>query len=169
MANNLHKNIDAYRTELEKCAGKKCESIFQKIADQYEDDLLEVENFPDEYFTFVLELLSNENFYSKKGLWNFLLVLGTEQGKLRVQHYQELAKCITNHYGRYLDEDLCLAVCDFIARNYSTTDAQSLFDKMALTENKKPEKLRGFVNDGLRILLAEDRRNRNKEIGSQSK
>jgi hypothetical protein len=160
MTNNLRNNIDAYRTELEKCTGKKCESTFQKIADQYEDDLLEVEHFPDEYFNFALELISDEKFYSKAGLWNFFLVLGTEQGKLRPQHYQELAKCIVRNYEKYLDEDLCLAACDFIARNYSTADAQNLFDQLALSENKKPEELRGFVNDGIRILLAEDKRNR---------
>jgi hypothetical protein len=158
MNDDLHKQIAQYRASLSRCAGSQCEAVFQKIADSYEDDLLEHADFPDEYFEFALDLLSDTTFYSKPGVWNFLLVLGTEQGKLQPHHYAALAERIVANYGEYQNSDLCLAVCDFIARNYSVRDARPIFDKLAAIEAGKPAELRGFVEDGRRILAAEAQR-----------
>jgi hypothetical protein len=73
MTDKTSQKLDEYRELLAKCSGQQCESVFQKVADSYEDDLLEFEDFPDDYFAFVLDLLSNPSFYSKAGVWNFLL------------------------------------------------------------------------------------------------
>lgn len=150
--------LDQYRQQLVGCAGRKCDGVFQKVADSYEDDLLEFAHFPDDYFSFVLEILSEAEFYAKPGAWNFLLVLGTERGKLQAHHYRALADCMMRNYEHYTDEDLCLAVCDFVARNYSSADAKLIFDRLAAIEAKKPNELHGFVSDGLRILAAEEKR-----------
>lgn len=132
------------------------------MADSYEDDLLEFAHFPDDYFGLVLELLSEAESYAKPGVWNFLLVLGTEQGKLQARHYRALADCMIRNYEHYTDEDLCLAVCNFVARNYSAAGAKPIFDRLAAIEAKKPDELRGFVSDGLRILAAEEKRSSQK-------
>jgi hypothetical protein len=158
MIDDKSAKLDEYRTLLSQCVGRQCESTFQKVADSYEDDLLEFEEFPEDYFRFVLELLSNATFYAKPGIWNFLLVLGTEQGKLQPRHYRGLVEQIVSNYGKYENADLCLAVCDFIARNYSGSDARPVFEKLAEIEGRKPRHLQGFVADCLRILAAEEQR-----------
>ena len=123
---------------------------------------LDFEGFPDDYFEFIVNLLSDSRFYSRPGVWNFLLVLGTEYHKLKSHHYEKLAEVIIEHYKNYQNEDLCLAVCDFIARNYNLSEAGLIFDRLESIEKLKSADLHGFVADGLRIMLAEDERRRNK-------
>ena len=139
---------------------KRSESVYSKAADNFEDDLLEFEDFPEQYFEFVLKLLSEEQFYAKPGLWNFLLALSTEKEKLTPKHYERLTNCMLSHYRAYTDEDLCLAVCDFIARNCAPGPAKKLLDRLKDIEQSKAEGLRGFANDGLRILAREVARSR---------
>lgn len=158
MSNKFVERLTEYRELLSACDGPQCEKVFQQIADRYEDDLLELEDFADDYLKLVIDLLSDDKFYSKPGVWNFLLVLGTEQGKIQPRQYDALAECITRNYERYLNTDLCLAVCDFVARNYSVVKAREIFRRLAAIEEKKPDALHGFVKDGLRILAAEERR-----------
>ncbi len=155
MTDDLREKLESYREQLIKCSPGKSESVFQKVADSYEDDLLEVEDFPAGYFEFVVSLLSEDRFYSKAGAWNFLLVLGTEKQKIKDWHYHALSEVFVENYEKYVDEDLCLGVCDFIARNYPFGDAKALFDRLAVIEAGKPQGLQGFVKDGLRILAAE--------------
>jgi len=152
------KKLEQYQSKLTGCAFGKSESVFQTVADSFEDDLLEVDGLPEDYFNFVVQLFSEAEIYSKPGLWNFLLVLGTEKHKLHAGHYKALSKQIIENYEKYLDRDLCLAVCDFIARNYFFADAMEIFEQLALIESRKPTELQGFVNDGLRILAAEEKR-----------
>jgi hypothetical protein len=158
MPDNTQRKLDEYKVALTRCTGSQCESVFQRVAESFEDDLLEFEDFPEDYFSFALELLSNATFYLKPGLWSFLMVLGTERHKLTSRHYDELAERMVEGYSRYSNEDLCLAVCDFIARNYSAAVARSLFGKLDAIEKNKSMDLRGFVADGLRILAAEEKR-----------
>jgi hypothetical protein len=147
-----------YKTKLLNCDHGKSESVFQEVADSYEDDLLEYDKFPDEYFDFVITLLSDRRFFSKSGVWNFLLVLGTESHRLRSSHYDRLSNTIIDHFKYYDDEDLCLGVCDFVARNYNIADASMIFNRLEAIENQKPDSLHGFVADGRRIMLAEEGR-----------
>ena len=154
--------LSKYKDELLSCSKAQCESVFSKIADRYEDDLLDFDGFPDDYFEFIVQLLSDNKFYSKPGVWNFLLVLGTEFHKLKSHHYEKLAEVIIAHYQNYQNEDLCLAVCDFFARNYTLTEACLIFDRLEAIEKSKSINLHGFVADGRRIMLAEDERRRNK-------
>lgn len=158
MSSIFQERLAEYRGLLSACKGRQCEKVFQQVADRYEDDLLELEGFPDNYFKLVIDLLSDNSLYSKPGAWNFLLVLGTEQGRLQPAHYDALAECIVLSYERYSNTDLCVAVCDFIARNYPPAKAKGVFSQLAAAEEKKPEALHGFVKDGLRILAAEERR-----------
>lgn len=158
MSSMFQERLTEYRELLLACKGRQCEKVFQQVADRYEDDLLELEGFPDNYFKLVIDLLSDDSLYSKPGVWNFLLVLGTEQGRLQPAHYDALAECIVLNYERYSNTALCVAVCDFIARNYPAAKAKEVFSRLAAVEEKKPEALHGFVKDGLRILAAEERR-----------
>jgi len=151
-------SLSEYEAKLLNCDQSNSESVFQDVADSYEDDLLEFDEFPDEYFDFVLTLLSDNRFFSKAGVWNFLLVLGTESHRLCSNHYARLSDTIIDHFKDYDDEDLCLGVCDFVARNYSLADASMIFDRLEAIEKQKSESLHGFVADGRRIMLAEEER-----------
>lgn len=62
---------------------------------------------------------------------------------------------VADRYVNYQDPDLCLAVCDFIARNYKQGTAEELLRKIRVKERSKQESLRGFADDGLRIAAAE--------------
>lgn len=148
--------LDEFERNILECPLEKSEAVFQKAADSYEDELLEYDDFPEPYFLFFLKLLSEQKFFDKPGLWNFLLVISTESHKLSSEHYSRIADAILNNYVFYEDEDLCLAVCDFVARNYDHNTARGILDKLREIENEKSEK--GFADDGLRILANEIQR-----------
>ena len=148
--------LSDYEIEIKNCSLKESESVFQKIADSYENDLLKFDIFPDDHFNFFLRLLSEKQFYSKPGLWNFLLVVGTEKHKLSSIHYNRIADSILCNYLHYQDENLCLAVCDFIARNFEQNEAEKLLLKLKEIDAQKA--MQGFANDGLRILSNEKKR-----------
>jgi hypothetical protein len=155
---NTEKKIEDYISSLLSAKPERCEGVFSRAADNFEDDLLEFDDFPQDYFDFVICLLSEKRFYSRPGVWNFLLVLGTEKEKLQEIHHRSLAQAITNSYPFYENEDLCLAVCDFIARNYEAKWAKELLNRLKSLEAAKVAELRGFADDGLRILDRESDR-----------
>ena len=152
---NENSKLVEYAAKILLAKPERCESAFSRAADSFEDDLLEFPHFPADYFAFVLELLSEEKFFSKPGVWNFLLVLGTEKEKLQSSHYEQLAETILANYQSYLNEDLCLGVCDFIARNYPEGYAKGVLHGLREIEKKKDPTLFGFADDGLRILERE--------------
>lgn len=152
--------IEKYISEISDAPEKRAESVYQKVADSFEDDLLDFDDFPDGYFEFVVKLLSEESFYLKPGLWNFLMVLGAEKQKMKRFHYESLGRIFIDHYRFYLDEDLCLAVCDFVARNYEEVCARFILDKLKAIEVEKDDNLRGFAADGIRILERKLERNK---------
>lgn len=167
MITNSAAKLSAYANRLASCSGESCEHEFQEIADLYEDDLLESETFPADYFRFLINLLSMEAFYQKAGLWHFLVILNSEQGKLEANHYDTLAECIIKNYGQYADADLCFAACDFIARNYPESEARRIFLTLAEVETSKSAPLHGIVGEGIKILEAEVRRAQKRSDGSR--
>lgn len=152
---NSAAKIENYSVSLLEAKPERCEGVFSRTADNFEDDLLEFDEFPPEYFDFALSLLSDERYYSRPGVWNFLLVLGTEKEKLLEAHYRALAQVITDNYPSYKNPDLCLAVCDFIARNYETKWARELLTRLKGLEAVKPAELQGSADEGLKILERE--------------
>lgn len=144
-----------YATKILQAKLERSEGAFSQAADSFEDDLLEFADFPADYFAFVIALLSDEKFFSRPGVWNFLLVLSTEKEKLQSPHYERLAETILAHYPSYVNEDLCLGVCDFIARNYPQAYAKRVLFGLKEIEKKKDPSLQGFADDGLRILERE--------------
>jgi hypothetical protein len=57
-----------------------------------------------------------------------------------------------------VDKDLCLAVCDFVARNLEPSKAADLLKKLKQQELKKSADLQGYVEEGLFILGQEIKR-----------
>jgi hypothetical protein len=149
---NPASKVATYSASLLDAKLERCEGVFSRTADSFEDDLLEFDEFPPDYFDFALSLLRDERFYSRPGVWNFLLVLGTEKEKLLEAHYRALAQVITDNYPSYRNPDLCLAVCDFIARSYETKWARDLLTHLKNLEAVKPAELHGSADEGLKIL-----------------
>lgn len=159
MENKSSAKLNEYVSAILQADTRRSESICGKIADKFEDDLLHYEEFPPDYFGFFLKLISERDFFSKPGIWNFFLVLSTEKKKLTKEHYAEIGDCILAHYSEYGNEDLCLAVCDFVARNFDEESARNLLTAVKAIEGSKPSFLMGFADDGLRILSLEIARN----------
>lgn len=150
--------IADYAASILNAEPEKCESVFSRVADCFEDDLLEFDEFPPEYFSFVIAILSEERFFSRAGAWNFLLVLSTEREKLLESHYSALVQAIYEGYPKYKNGDLCFSVCDFIARNHKATEARGILNRLKQLEVDKSSELRGFADDGLDILENEIKR-----------
>lgn len=158
--NEEFNKLSVYEKVLATASPEASESAYWKVCREFEDDLLDFPGFPDSYFGFILKLFSDASFYTKKGAWHFLLALGTEQHRLQDKHYKGLADTFVANFATYLglDELLPLTVCDFIARNYPTSEAAWLFDRLEEIERSKPPEQQGFVQDGRRIMAAEAQR-----------
>jgi len=137
---------------------KRCAALCSRLADEFEDDLLEYEQFPDAYFDFVLTLLLSAQYYSRPGIWNFLMAVNNAKDALTEQQYASLAAAFTEKFSNYADKDLSFAVCDFAARNYSIEQAESLLQRLKQQELKKPQEMQGDVAQGFYILGQEKKR-----------
>lgn len=155
MSEDLSVKIKVYADAILNSDPRQQEAVCSEIADRFEDDLLEYPEFPPEYFSFSIALLAERHFFSRPGVWNFLLVLGAESDRLRDVHYRTLTKTIIDHYARYDNEDLCLAVCDFIARNVEPHSATLVLEQLMQLEADKPLQLQGFASDALRTVARE--------------
>lgn len=136
------------------------EAIFEKVSNQYSDDLLEFDEFQIDYFNFLIEIHSQPKYYCQKGLFHFLAIIGVDTDIMSAEQLKAISDSITNNFIYYEDEMLCITACDFIARYYRYEDAKEILLNLKRLEKKKSEK--GFADDGLRILNNE-RRRANKE------
>ena len=57
--------VENYKKLLLEAKPERCEGVFSRTADNFEDALLEFNDFPTEYFDFALSLLREERFYSR--------------------------------------------------------------------------------------------------------
>ena len=153
-------NIKRYETLILNSSTKNSERSYEQVVEEYGDDLLESDDFPDGYFEFFLRLISEEKFYCLPGLWHFWLFLSTEKEKMTYEHRRLTSEGLIDNYLYYKDSELCLAACDYIAYNYSYTDASRIFGLLAKIESKKSPSEQGFVAEGMRKMEAEKVRNK---------
>lgn len=139
----------------------KSESAYQKVSNLYSDDILEYKKFPDEYLAFLIEILTKHQFYTKRGAFHFLAIIGIETDIMSTAQLKNISDAIIDNYVNYADEMLCLTACDFIARYYPHEEAERILLRLKHIENEKEEK--GFADDGLRILSNEKRRTESNE------
>jgi hypothetical protein len=145
-------------TQIATVADNRCAALCSRLADELENDLLEYEQFPDSHFDFVLTLLLSSQYYSKPGVWNFLMAVNNAKDALSEQQYASLASAFTEKFSDYTDKDLSFTVCDFIARNYMIEHAEGLLQTLKQQELKKPRELQGDVEQGFYILSQEKKR-----------
>jgi hypothetical protein len=140
-------NLEKYAKTL---LGADRESIFERVSNQYSDDLLDFGNFQEDYLDFLVSIYSKPEFFLKKGAYHFLAVVGVDTDIMSAEQLKTIAKALIENFIDYEDEMLCLTTCDFIARYYPFDEAKKIL--LMLKEIEKGKKEQGFANDGLRIL-----------------
>ena len=150
-------------TQISSGESSRSAALCSRLADNFEDDLLEYAEFPDAHLDFFLTLLSSQQYYSKPGIWNFVLAVNNARDALSASQYESIATAFENNFGNYTDKELCFAVCDFIARNLELPVAADLLKKLKQQELQKSSELQGYVDEGLFILEQEKKRARSAE------
>jgi hypothetical protein len=145
-------------TQISLVENKRSAALCSRLADSFEDDLLQYEEFPAEHFNFFLALLVSEQYCNKPGVWNFLLAVNNAKDALSKLQYESITIAFVDSYGKYTDKDLCFAVCDFIARNLEPLKAVQLLTKLKQQESHKSIELQGYVDQGFFILEQEAKR-----------
>lgn len=151
-------NFSDVLMQIERAERKRSSALCSRLADQFEDDLLEYPDFPDEHLKLFTTLLSESRYFEKPGIWNFLLAVNNARDALTREQMEQIAKVLLANFQSYLDADLCLAVCDFVARNIPPSKAAELLQALKLREDRKPPEVRGMVDQGLFILSQETKR-----------
>lgn len=145
-------------TQISLVENKRSAALCSRLADNFEDDLLEYEEFPAEHFNFFLALLASEQYCNKPGVWNFLLAVNNAKDALSKLQYESITMAFADSYSKYTDKDLCFAVCDFIARNLEPLRATELLKKLKQQESHKSIELQGYADQGFFILEQEAKR-----------
>jgi hypothetical protein len=139
--------------QIEGAERKRSSALCSRLADRFEDDFMEYADFPDEHLMLLMTLLSDSRYFEKPGIWNFVLALNSARDMLTSEQMERIGEVFLANFQRYLDPDLCLAVCDFVARNIQPSRGAEL-----LREDQKPPELRGIVDQGFFILSKEAKR-----------
>ncbi|MGL5631398.1 MAG: hypothetical protein ACRDD3_03470 [Azovibrio sp.] len=138
---------------------KRCSSsLCSHLADEFEDDLFEYADFPEAHFDFFLTLLSDKRYCNQPGIWNFILAVNNARDALINEQYEHIVNTFAANFENYSDNDLCLAVCNFVARNLEPSKAAGLLKKLKQQELKKSIDLQGNVDEGFFILGQEIKR-----------
>lgn len=135
-----------------------CADLLSKIADEFENDLLECEVLPNNYFKIIIELLSNEKYYNKPGVWNFVLVLNNIMDSIEESQVKELIGVFLDNFKNYKNKELSFSVCDFVARNISYPLAASVLEQLKEKEKGKAPEFQGYADEGFFILNQEGKR-----------
>jgi hypothetical protein len=139
-------------TQISVAESKRSAALCSRLADNFEDDLLEFEVMPDAHLNFFLTLLTSEQYYCKPGIWNFLLAVNNASDSLTNLQYESITLAFADNFGNYTDKELCLAVCDFVARNLEPSKATGLLKKLKKLESAKSADLQGYADEGFFIL-----------------
>ncbi|ATI29145.1 MULTISPECIES: hypothetical protein [Ralstonia solanacearum species complex] len=70
-----NEKLNNFAMAISQSATSKSESICTKIADEFEDELMDLEGLPQGPFEFIERLLTEPTLYRQPGVWNFLMVL----------------------------------------------------------------------------------------------
>ncbi|HWT18485.1 MAG TPA: hypothetical protein VN280_06185 [Variovorax sp.] len=144
--------------QVARAESKRSAALCSRLADQFEDDLLEYADFPDEHLMLFMTLLSDRRYFERPGIWNFVLAVNNARDALTKEQLERIGEAFVANFQNYLDPDLCLAVCDFVARNIQPSRAAELLKELKLREAVKPSDVQGIVDQGFFILSQEVKR-----------
>ena len=139
--------VEDYKLHLRACSEEDTMIIFNKLAYICEADLFKFADFPEILFSFFLDLFQEQEFYSKKGVWTFLVLLSSKTHRLSSDHYKRLEEVFVQNYADYKCDDLRLSVCYFIVQQYESNYAEELL--LSLVEKEKALSSTCFSQDAL--------------------
>ena len=121
---------ESIREALEECCGDNCRSEVRRLAKEFENDLLKVSDFPDEYFGLLLYVLSSPKLTQYRGVEQFALNAYLDIDKTTAIQRSQLMDCLVSNFNRYRAEELQLVAVDIIARKYPADRAASAFESL---------------------------------------
>lgn len=155
---NPTEKLAEFRERISSSDVSRVSGLCSRLADEFEDELLNHKDFPDAYLEFFLTLLSEKDLFHRPGVWNFLLAVNNAKDALTEDQYERIADVFSKNYRHYSDSDLSLATCDFIARNFAPKRAVELLRFLKEEEQHKQISLRRYADEGLLIVQREAER-----------
>ena len=95
----------------------------------WEEELLNFETFPEEYFEFVQNGFSNESFLKSADAWRILHFLEAEN--LTPNQNRRLSSLLVTNFLGYDDYMLCDMACDFVARKCHPKESLEFLTKIS--------------------------------------
>lgn len=119
--------MNIFLNKIKKAIESDDQKSMEKIALDFEEELLDKEIFPQNYFDFLIELFSDEKFCSASGADEFVWIFFNEYEKLNNEQSNVLFKQLTTDFTRFKNKQLLMSIVDFIVRKYSPASTISVF------------------------------------------
>ncbi len=117
---------------------------FQHYADLFFRHLLEYADFPEDYFSLLLEVLSRPNLFSVEGAETFLYQTYASRDALSPKQREKLFELLVDQYPSYTKSQLCLVAADFLSRGYPPAVALGAIERMS-SKVKTTEQSNGLL------------------------
>jgi hypothetical protein len=130
--------------------------LCQQLATQFGDDMLLQDAVPDDYFQLFLDILQTRELYEMPGVSDLFTTLYIEREKITDQQNPRLIDAIVANYHCFSDDNLCLVICDMVARIWPPAIALGALEEMAKTRHATAV---NAVCVGLEVILRHLERN----------
>jgi hypothetical protein len=129
--------VEKARRSLRDAEDRKSDKAFESVLDELEDELLLQDEFPDDHFEVLRQVLADEALFRKPGAWRVPMSIYHDRDKLTAQQRADLLSSIVENYASYRDEELCLTAADLVARSYPVDAAINALRIMSRADNKE--------------------------------
>lgn len=113
---------------------------YRRRADDFEEALLGKTNIPTEFRDLFVKLVSEEPFLNANGIWNFVVRLFTDSGKLSKEDLGIIGAAFVRGFPKYRDERMSLVVADFVARCFDPPDSLTLLEQISSQSLSKTQR-----------------------------
>uniref|UniRef100_UPI00333F83AA hypothetical protein n=1 Tax=Castellaniella defragrans TaxID=75697 RepID=UPI00333F83AA len=114
----------------------------------------------DEIFSLYMEIFSDPEIFSRRGVENFIHWLYSDFEKLTAEQKTVLLETLISHSKGYADQNLGFAVGDMIARQYSLRVALTAFRRMWSSGDEHSRFIAQFGADVLSLCLPKEGKER---------
>jgi hypothetical protein len=129
--------VEKARRSLRDAEDRKSDKAFESVLDELEDELLLQDEFPDDHFEVLRQVLADEALFRKPGAWRVPMSIYHDRDKLTAQQRADLLSSIVENYASYGDEELCLTAADLVARTYPVDAAINALRIMGQAHTKE--------------------------------
>lgn len=122
--------VETIRAALYATTGKKVGKRVQALAIEHASLALSHEHYPAAGFALLLEILTVDALFNKRGIEYFLVNLAADMHQLSLAQRQALLQVAGENYPRYTYLDGCWVLGDLIARHYEKSQAMAFFKQV---------------------------------------